>query len=281
MANILIIDDEEEIRNVSSYILQAEGYLVDTASDGHEAIQKATKQEYDLALVDLVLPGGLNGLDIISKLKEISSATRIIAFTGFSGANIAEKTSRAGADGFITKPFLSQGLIQTVHKWISSKNNSNVTKNPEEQVVRLKRKHVKPKIFEGFSDEDTQNFINLGKINILGSGIKLVANYRNELVIIQHGQAQCYYKNVLIDTLHAGDTIGEACIFLRKEMDIPVTLETNKIAELLIISKSNMKSFFTNNHPKLFLRFSANIIINLSRKLIHNYDEIIDYNVKN
>ena len=86
-----------------------------------EALLEAGRNTYDLALVDLVLPGGLNGLDVIEKLRSMSQEMRIIACTGFGSVDIANKAVKSGANEFMTKPFWSKRLIDTVNKLLDNK----------------------------------------------------------------------------------------------------------------------------------------------------------------
>jgi len=276
MANILIVDDEEEIRNLSSELLSAEGFSVDTAADGHEAIEKASAKQYDVALVDLVLPGGLNGIDIITKLREISSHTRIVAFTGFSGVNIAERTAKAGADGFMTKPFFSNRLIQTVNKWAKESSSNGNGKRTDTFILKQTKTAHNPLILEGFSDKDIHELLSLGQRKTLSTGEKVGVDCRKEIVILQQGRSKCYFHDCAVATLEANEAVGEACIFLKNNQDIKLTLTAEGKVELVIINKEKLKHFFAQHNPSLFLRFSANIILNLSRKLIQCYDLLVE-----
>lgn len=111
MARILIIDDEKEMREISAQIFEIEGYDVDTAADAENAIFKIQNNKYKFLLVDLVLPGRMNGLDIIRKVRNTLPDIYIIAYSGFSGVDITEKVIHAGADNFITKPFRRQEIV--------------------------------------------------------------------------------------------------------------------------------------------------------------------------
>ena len=122
MGKILIVDDEKEMREISSQIFQVEGYEVDTASDAENALFKIKKNKYNFLLVDLVLPGRLNGIDIIKQVRKTLPHIKIIAYSGFSGIDIAEKVIRAGANNFITKPFKRQEIINVFNKLHNRKN---------------------------------------------------------------------------------------------------------------------------------------------------------------
>ncbi len=123
MARILIIDDEKQMRDITSQILKIEGHKIDTAADAENAIFKIKNNIYDILLVDLVLPGPMNGLDIIKQSRHSLKNIKIIAYSGFSGIDIAEKVIRAGADQFITKPFKRQELVELVAEFAEKKLN--------------------------------------------------------------------------------------------------------------------------------------------------------------
>ena len=122
MGRILIIDDEKEMREISYQIFKIEGFEVDTAADAESALFKIKNNKYDFLLVDLVLPGRLNGLDIIKQVRKIVPQIKIIAYSGFSGIDIAEKVIRAGANNFIAKPFRRQEIINVVNDLYNENN---------------------------------------------------------------------------------------------------------------------------------------------------------------
>lgn len=118
MARILIIDDEVQMRDISSQIFELEGHQVATSADADDAIFKIKNNKYDVLLIDLVLPGNMNGIDIIRKARINLPRAYIIAYSGFSGQDITEKVIRAGADTFITKPFKRRELIDLVGAYL-------------------------------------------------------------------------------------------------------------------------------------------------------------------
>ena len=116
MARILIIDDEQEMRDITAQIFKIEGYETDTAADADDAFFKIKNNKYNFLLVDLVLPGRMNGLDIIKKVRNMRPKIFIFAYSGFSGVDITEKVIRAGADNFITKPFSRKELVAMLNQ---------------------------------------------------------------------------------------------------------------------------------------------------------------------
>ena len=112
MRRILIVDDEKEMCNVLSQFFQAEGFQVDLAYDAFDALAKTKLNKYKYVLVDLVLPGSMNGIDIIRRVKKHSPSTRIIAYSGFCDLDITDRVISAGANNFIPKPFKQKELAR-------------------------------------------------------------------------------------------------------------------------------------------------------------------------
>ncbi len=102
---ILIADDEPSIRDVLSQALGVhEGYHVETAADGTEAIEKIHQEYYDIVYVDLRMPGA-DGIEVIRELKRQSPVSEAVIITAFGTIPIAVEALRAGAWDFVTKPF--------------------------------------------------------------------------------------------------------------------------------------------------------------------------------
>jgi DNA-binding NtrC family response regulator len=105
---ILIIDDDVNILRTFSRILQKNGYSTDTAGTGKEAIEKAEKQHYAAALIDVCLPD-LNGITLTSKLQQLNNKMIKIIITGFP-----MKAPKNEADAFLIKPVKPEKLLDTL-----------------------------------------------------------------------------------------------------------------------------------------------------------------------
>ncbi len=101
---ILVVDDEEITRKNLKEILEKAGYEVDTAKDGDNALERTDKTLYDVALVDIVIPGKMNGLELLEKIKEESPATIGIIFTGYGTSEAPLEARRRCAYTYLTKP---------------------------------------------------------------------------------------------------------------------------------------------------------------------------------
>lgn len=100
---ILIADDEQEIRESLSLILEEEGYNCETAEDGEAALQRIESSNYDILIADIKMPK-LNGMQLMEKAKNISPQTMIIIITAYATVETAVHALRSGASDYIVKP---------------------------------------------------------------------------------------------------------------------------------------------------------------------------------
>ncbi|OGR82443.1 MAG: hypothetical protein A2902_03525 [Elusimicrobia bacterium RIFCSPLOWO2_01_FULL_64_13] len=112
---ILVMDDEEGMRDLLSYELGARGYDVDTAANGQEGVQKIAKGDYRLVISDVKMPK-LGGLDALESIKQMHPSVEVIMTTGFATIDMAVESMKRGAYDFITKPYNISELVSRVEK---------------------------------------------------------------------------------------------------------------------------------------------------------------------
>jgi DNA-binding NtrC family response regulator len=112
---ILVVDDEERVRILFKRILLKEGYEVDCAASGSEAIDKLAKDSFDLVVTDLKMDG-IDGLDLIKKGKTMNQALPFILISGYGTAQTAVSAAKEGADVYLMKPIDITDLKLAVKK---------------------------------------------------------------------------------------------------------------------------------------------------------------------
>jgi len=110
---ILVVDDDESIRKVLSTILVEEGYAIDTARNGKEAINKSNEKFYNLALIDIRLPD-IQGVELLSKIRDTTPKMRKIIITGYPSLQNAVEALNRGADAYVMKPFEMEKILKTI-----------------------------------------------------------------------------------------------------------------------------------------------------------------------
>jgi DNA-binding NtrC family response regulator len=117
-ARIIIIDDDENIRKVLQTILEDEGYFVETAQTANEGIKKTENTFYNLALIDVRLPD-MEGIELLTKLRETKPKMRKIIVTGFPTLQNAVSAVNRGADGFVMKPFDVEKILSNIKEQLN------------------------------------------------------------------------------------------------------------------------------------------------------------------
>jgi two-component system response regulator AtoC len=112
---ILIVDDEEEMALLLKTSLSrlTNGHQVETAGSGEEALTKMAGQAFDLVITDLRMPG-MDGLELIERVQACYPSTRLVLITACGNAEIESRAHRLGLQGYLTKPFARQRMLDTV-----------------------------------------------------------------------------------------------------------------------------------------------------------------------
>ncbi len=137
---IHVIDDEPIIHEVLGELLTSEGYAVELSSNGEEALKKQPDFEFDLILLDLLMPG-MDGITVLKKLKEVDPSAVIIIITAYASVESAIEAMKIGAFDYIQKPFKHDELLLTIQRAIN-------LKKLHEENVRLKDELKKKFCFE-------------------------------------------------------------------------------------------------------------------------------------
>jgi DNA-binding NtrC family response regulator len=104
MKNILIIEDEKEIREGLVELLESGGFSVDSAENGKQGLEKIGKKDFDVVVTDLIMPV-VGGMEVLRETKRIKPQSRVILITAFATVDNAVEAMKAGASDYITKPF--------------------------------------------------------------------------------------------------------------------------------------------------------------------------------
>ncbi len=119
-ANILVVDDEMGIREGCKRALSEEGYAVDDAEDGQAGLQKVTQNDYDLVLVDLMMPG-IGGMDLIKKIHHMDPEIITVVITGNATIETAVEATKLGAYDYLPKPFSPEALAAVVKRGLEKR----------------------------------------------------------------------------------------------------------------------------------------------------------------
>ena len=139
-ARILVVDDDESIRHTMKAILKDEGFIVDLAATGSEAIQKTKETVYNVVLIDIRLPD-MEGVELLKLMKDTIPKTRKIMVTGYPSMQNAITALNKNADVYLIKPVDLEKLLTTVKEQLQLQENER--KFSEQKVADFIETRVK------------------------------------------------------------------------------------------------------------------------------------------
>ncbi len=148
MQRILIVDDDDEIRDLLEFDISQSGYFTDTAKDGLEALHKALNNVYDLIILDVMMPK-MNGFDVCEKIRQAQLSVPILMLT--AKGTIDDKTVgfNCGADDYLVKPFDIQEVLLRIR--VLLKRNSKLVaplNTPSGEILEMGHIEILPESLE-------------------------------------------------------------------------------------------------------------------------------------
>lgn len=113
---ILVVDDEESIREVAALLLETLGYTVELAETGEEAIDMCKRSSYDAVIMDLTIPGGMGGKEAAKEIREFDQDIRLIVSSGYSNDPVMARYQDYGFNGVLMKPYKLEQVGEVLHR---------------------------------------------------------------------------------------------------------------------------------------------------------------------
>lgn len=131
--NILIVDDEEVLQDILSSLIRKEGHQVLAAHSGEEALSLLEREEVDLVLLDLMLPG-ISGQEVLREIRRTDPEQVVVVITAFSSIEGAITAMRQGAFHYIPKPFKNDEVLITIRKGLEQRRLTTENRELREQL---------------------------------------------------------------------------------------------------------------------------------------------------
>jgi len=116
MTSVLIVDDERACRDSLRLLLSLEGFEVEVAADGREAIEVGKRFAPEILVVDWMLRDRMDGLQVAAELREVNPKLETIAISGHPSADLESRIKTIPATGYLSKPFLPAELVEAVRQ---------------------------------------------------------------------------------------------------------------------------------------------------------------------
>ena len=112
---LLVIDDEEDIREMLEFVLSSDGFTVVTADGGLAALEIAEERRFDVAITDMKMPD-MDGLETLAALKKLDGSLEVIVVTGYASEQTAAECIKLGAYAYLRKPFEVADLLALIER---------------------------------------------------------------------------------------------------------------------------------------------------------------------
>lgn len=280
---ILVVDDEESIREGCNKILSRDGYFVKCAENGNKGLEILGKDAFDMSLIDLKMPG-ISGMQFLEAAQKINPDMINVIITGFASISSAVEAMKLGAYDYLTKPFTSEQLRQMIKRGVERLRlieEARRTKIEQKNFILMVYHELKSplSIIFGYLDnlsqreeitrrkEDAQ-IIDRTKIRT-----KELMQLVEDLLKISRMQEGKIKQN--IEKLDLNDTLKKLVDFLKIEgekREIKINLETTQLP-FIFADREDMESLFSNllsNAVKYNKQEGkVNIITGASGKYLH------------
>jgi len=235
-ASILIVDDDASMCETLSDILEEKGYGVVLAEDGPRAVEEVKGQHFDLALIDIMMPG-MNGVETLREIKRADPETTTMIMTGHSALEgMVSEALKAGVDGVLYKPF----EIDTIVEMIESKAKARA--GPP--LIDLKKYRVQPEALRLIPEETARRY-DVIPLRIEGDSLVVAMRHPEDLYILEDIQARTTMqirplRAALMDVRGAINLHYRAMSEIEKEIeqiasaDLTARVPAMRIVDLLI-----------------------------------------------
>ncbi|RKY88398.1 hypothetical protein DRQ09_02905, partial [candidate division KSB1 bacterium] len=177
---ILIVDDEENVRDILGEILLAEGFKTDQAKNGSEAIKMLEKKKYDLVITDLMMPEK-DGIEVLERAKNLYQDIVVLVLTGHGTLESAIKSLQLGANDYITKPFEVADILNRVYKALRTqeleRENIRLQKQTEKDRDKLRKIVFELSILQRLSINFSYTFSINELYNLITESLSQVIKY--------------------------------------------------------------------------------------------------------
>ena len=207
---ILVVDDEQLIVKGISFSLKQDGMEVDTAYDGEEALEKATNNQYDLIMLDVMLPG-LSGLEVCQQIREFSKVP-IMMLTAKGDDMDKIMGLEYGADDYVTKPFNILEIKARIKAILRRTSGQESSSKPKRDVIASGEMKI---------DLDRH------RIFVKSKEINLTKNEYDLLVFLARHPGKIYSRDQLLDAIWGKNYDGDA-----RTVDVHIRRLREKIEEV-------------------------------------------------
>lgn len=275
MQKVLIIDNNPEQWAKFTAKLYLAGYSCFVVVDAVDAMAKMESAHFDLLLVDLLLPGEMNGLGLIEKIRIKWSDVPLLAFSSVDSRPLHEKSLRAGADAFTTKAQLSAHPVETIESLLVGSAAKTKCPPPASHAAAAEppaTSSASAKLFAGLPRTALHELFKIARPVTLLPGERCEVREEQEMAVLLSGAAVLYFNDRTIASAQPGDCIGNYSFFLAKSKPFTFVCEAQTASRLYKFEKTALKHYFSSQNENIRMQFVANMVTLLSEQLVQNLE---------
>ncbi len=255
---IMVVDDEQNIREIISEFLKEMGYTVTLAVDGLDALDKVQYEQYELYIVDVYMPR-MNGLEFLVKLKELQPLAVVIITTGYSSIDVAIKAIRSGAYHYLTKPIQAEELMKVVESGLKHSADLGEVSTLSLAPLEISSELIDLLLLRGFTQEQQREFKQIGKVvQYAADEVIPLKDDIGTMIWVESGKIAVSHNNTIVDFLKPGDIWGEETFFSANQIFTELTVQTE--AQIRHFPRSALVEFFRSHEETLTKRYMINLI---------------------
>lgn len=256
--NIMVVDDEQNIRDIIGELLTDSGYHVTLAVDGVDALEKTQFVKYDLFIVDVYMPR-MDGLEFLSKIKEVFPLAVVIITTGFSSIETAIRAIRIGAFHYITKPIQIDELISVVESGLEHNRALGELPQLTGSQADGQLENTEISLLRGFNKTQQLEFFATSKIMYYKPGEEVILDDALGTIIwIEAGSASVYLNSAMVDNIKGGDVWGEETFF--SSTATPTQIRSAEASTIRHFHRKKLIEYFTYQDETLIKKFMINLL---------------------
>jgi DNA-binding response OmpR family regulator len=255
---ILVAETEKHVVDMISDYLTKQDYQVVCAMDGREALDKIELQLFDLYMIALKLPG-LDGMQLMSKIREIQPLAVIILITDYANVDAAAEAMKKGAFHYLTKPLESDEIDSAVKAGLARSEEKDDVGTISPASLEFSHELIDLLLLKGFTPEQQREFRHLGTLVTYNAGDKIARSETpGTMIWVESGRLSVMLNSNQIDTLRPGDIWGEESFIGNNS----IITELNALTESQVrhFSRKRLLEFFTYSDESLIKRFMINLI---------------------
>ncbi len=261
--HILVVDDEQGVREICKDFLEEEGYRITLAVDGQDALEKMDNDDFDLYLIDMAMPK-IDGFELMKLIKKSHPLAVIIVLTGFSSIEGAIKAVHAGAYQYLSKPINADELLKAVDDGLQYSQDlyGPLLKvfDPGEESAAISVKG-EPTILRGFTPEEKIAFLDIGNVISFQEGDNIILDSddcKDSIILVESGEVSVWLSNTTIDYLQKWDSWREESFIVSSVSETKLRAETD--VNIKYFDRKVILNHFAGQDEKLLRRFIINLV---------------------